>query len=77
VHGYLHCVHPKNLCQLGNSHTNSLEDDFLNDPPKIIGTKKFAMDDQLMNHHVVDVLQWWLGHRRPRGVRVEHSSRCL
>jgi exonuclease V len=44
---------------------------------KIIGRKIFDFDEAAMQAHVRDVLQWWRGERRPRGVEVEHSRRCL
>ena len=47
------------------------------DSSRLIGTKRCLMDEQLMDRHVSNVLEWWLGKREPRGVKVEHSGRCL
>jgi len=43
----------------------------------ILGTRKFFMDDNQLDAHLKDVLQWWFGIRPPRGVEVAQSGRCL
>ncbi|KAI6136416.1 exonuclease V [Pisolithus sp. B1] len=43
----------------------------------IIGTRKFLMDDPLLDSHLDDILQWWMGSRKPRGVAVSHTYRCF
>lgn len=43
----------------------------------IIGTRKFLMDDSLLDSHLDDILQWWMGSRKPRGVAVAHTYRCF
>jgi exonuclease V len=45
--------------------------------PGIIGRKSFAFDEDAMNAHVKNVMQWWHGERPPRGVDIEHVRRCL
>ena len=47
------------------------------DAPKVIGTQRFAFDEAAMHAYVRDVLMWWRGERRPRGVEVEQTRRCL
>ncbi|KAG1766411.1 exonuclease V a 5' deoxyribonuclease-domain-containing protein [Suillus occidentalis] len=42
----------------------------------ILGTKKFFMDEDRLDAHLRDVLQWWFGFRPPRGVELAQSSRC-
>lgn len=44
--------------------------------PGIIGRKSFAFDEEAMNVHVQNVMQWWRGERAPRGVDIEHVHRC-
>lgn len=43
----------------------------------IIGTRKFPMDDAQLDSHLADILQWWMGSRKPRGVTVAHTYRCF
>jgi exonuclease V len=43
----------------------------------ILGTRKFFMDDNRLDAHLKDVLQWWFGIRPPKGVEVAQSGRCL
>ncbi|KAI5982743.1 exonuclease V [Pisolithus albus] len=43
----------------------------------IIGTREFLMDDPLLDFHLDDILQWWMGSRKPRGVAVAHTYRCF
>ncbi|KAI9444635.1 exonuclease V a 5' deoxyribonuclease-domain-containing protein [Lactarius indigo] len=53
------------------------------DPPSqpeesgIIGRKSFTFDEDAMNAHVQNVMQWWRGERAPRGVDIEHVRRCF
>ncbi|KAG2057085.1 hypothetical protein BDR06DRAFT_952193 [Suillus hirtellus] len=42
----------------------------------ILGTRKFFMDEDRLDAHLKDILQWWLGYRLPRGVELAQSSRC-
>lgn len=42
----------------------------------IIGQKSFAFDEDAMNAHVQNVMQWWRGERAPQGVDIEHVRRC-
>lgn len=44
--------------------------------PGIIGRKSFAFDEDALNAHVKNVMQWWHGERTPRGVDIEHVHRC-
>ncbi|KAG6380966.1 exonuclease V a 5' deoxyribonuclease-domain-containing protein [Boletus reticuloceps] len=43
----------------------------------IIGTKEFRMNDDELDPHIADILQWWLGARPPRGVDVSQTNRCF
>ncbi|KAF8846138.1 hypothetical protein BDN67DRAFT_891221 [Paxillus ammoniavirescens] len=43
----------------------------------IIGTKEFRMNDDQLDTHLADVLQWWLGTRSARGVEVTQTNRCF
>ncbi|KAF8140496.1 exonuclease V [Boletus edulis] len=43
----------------------------------IIGTKVFRMNDDELDPHIADILQWWLGARPPRGVDVSQTNRCF
>ncbi|THH08483.1 hypothetical protein EW145_g2681 [Phellinidium pouzarii] len=42
----------------------------------LIGTKKFKYNEKLLNVHLANVLLWWHGKRRPKGVDVSNVSRC-
>lgn len=42
----------------------------------VIGTKEFYFDGQLLDNHIIDVLQWWNGQRSTRGVEEEFCGRC-
>ncbi len=42
----------------------------------IIGTKKFLMDDTLLDEYLRGVLEWWRGHREARGVAESEVKRC-
>lgn len=35
------------------------------------------MNDDELDAHLVDVLQWWFGTRPARGVDVSQANRCL
>lgn len=43
----------------------------------IIGKKEFEMNDEELDAHIADVLQWWLGARPARGVDIGQTNRCL
>ncbi|KAF5312739.1 hypothetical protein D9619_002639 [Psilocybe cf. subviscida] len=43
---------------------------------EIIGTHKFAHNDEELDRHLTHVLEWWHGQRKPEGVSPEHSYRC-
>lgn len=43
----------------------------------ILGTRKFFMDDNRLDAHLRDILQWWFGLRPPKGVEVAQCGRCL
>ncbi|KAH7923884.1 hypothetical protein BV22DRAFT_1130261 [Leucogyrophana mollusca] len=49
----------------------------VNETSFVIGTREFPMDDIKLDGHLVDVLQWWLGYRLPRGVELKNSNRCF
>lgn len=42
----------------------------------IIGSKKFLMDDTLLDEYLKGVLEWWRGHREARGVAESEVKRC-
>ncbi|KAK0208639.1 exonuclease V [Desarmillaria ectypa] len=46
------------------------------DPSEIIDTKEFNLDDDLLNSYLTNVLDWWMGRRRPIGVSVTQTRRC-
>lgn len=43
----------------------------------IIGTKAFTMDWEMLDNYLTDILRWWYGKRKPHGVDVEMTRRCL
>ncbi|CCL98155.1 uncharacterized protein FIBRA_00149 [Fibroporia radiculosa] len=43
---------------------------------RILGTKKFVVDDVLLDGHLESILQWWNGRRPPRGVDIQLTRRC-
>ncbi|KIK99480.1 hypothetical protein PAXRUDRAFT_822717 [Paxillus rubicundulus Ve08.2h10] len=47
------------------------------DMSPIIGTKEFRMNDDQLDAHLADVLQWWFGSRPARGVEVAQTNRCF
>lgn len=42
----------------------------------VIGTKSFQHDDNSLDTHLADILQWWHGQRPPRGVDITLTRRC-
>ncbi|PIL31323.1 hypothetical protein GSI_06021 [Ganoderma sinense ZZ0214-1] len=44
---------------------------------KIIGTKEFELDDELLDDYLESVLAWWYGKRQPQGVDIELTRRCV
>ncbi|KAI0059507.1 hypothetical protein BV25DRAFT_1993601 [Artomyces pyxidatus] len=44
---------------------------------KILGRKRFQLDDRILDEHLQNVLLWWHGARPPQGVDIEHSRRCF
>ncbi|KAJ3569735.1 hypothetical protein NP233_g4858 [Leucocoprinus birnbaumii] len=44
--------------------------------PQILGTKVFNYDAGLLFSYLTDVLAWWRGQRKPKGVPVELARRC-
>lgn len=61
----------------GEGNDNRSDKDLTPDDMPVIGTKTFAYDDTLLNEYVAHALEWWYGHRNPRGVSVNESGRCL
>jgi exonuclease V len=43
----------------------------------VIGTKVFKADDELLDHHLNRVLDFWHGRRPPQGVDIKNTNRCL
>ncbi|TFK77468.1 hypothetical protein BDN72DRAFT_953901 [Pluteus cervinus] len=43
---------------------------------KVICTKEFLYDANLLDPHVADNLDWWHGRREARGVPIQHAWRC-
>ncbi|KAJ3867307.1 exonuclease V [Lentinula novae-zelandiae] len=43
----------------------------------IIGTKEFEFDANCLDEYLEDILKWWNGDRKPRGVSLEQSGRCF
>ncbi|KAJ3721826.1 exonuclease V [Lentinula raphanica] len=43
----------------------------------IIGTKEFEYNSQALDEYLLDVMKWWNGERKPRGVSLEQSGRCF
>jgi exonuclease V len=43
----------------------------------IIGSRQFLYNEDLLNVHTANILQWWHGKREPRGVPIHLSRRCL
>ncbi|KAK2461457.1 hypothetical protein APHAL10511_005920 [Amanita phalloides] len=44
---------------------------------KIVGTREFYYDEGFLNNYMADVLQWWYGTRKPRGVPLHLTRRCF
>ncbi|CED83551.1 Uncharacterized conserved protein [Phaffia rhodozyma] len=42
----------------------------------MIGIIRFTYSAQTIKNHLEDILRFWLGEREPRGVTLEHTSRC-
>ncbi|KAF8226303.1 hypothetical protein L208DRAFT_1302667 [Tricholoma matsutake] len=61
----------------GEGNDNRSDKDLTPDDMPVIGTKTFAYDDTLLNEYVAHALEWWYGHRNPRGVSVNESGRCF
>jgi exonuclease V len=43
---------------------------------QILGTKVFNYDSEFLSSHLADILAWWRGERKPKGVPVELARRC-
>jgi len=43
---------------------------------QILGTKVFTYDPEFLSSRLADVLAWWRGERKPKGVPVELARRC-
>lgn len=43
---------------------------------RTIGIKEFNLDDELLDSHLTNVLDWWMGRRPPRGVSETQTRRC-
>ncbi|KAG2154567.1 exonuclease V a 5' deoxyribonuclease-domain-containing protein [Suillus clintonianus] len=78
--------HEATVDKLTNLEENRTHPDGNGDPPDeedtsgistILGSKKFFMDDDRLDAHLKDILQWWFGIRPPRGVELAQSSRCF
>ncbi|KAJ3908965.1 exonuclease V [Lentinula edodes] len=50
---------------------------FGNHHSDIIGTKEFEFDAKCLDEYLEDILKWWNGDRKPRGVSLEQSGRCF
>ncbi|KAJ3851825.1 exonuclease V [Lentinula lateritia] len=50
---------------------------FANHHSDIIGTKEFEFDAKCLDEYLEDILKWWNGDRKPRGVSLEQSGRCF
>lgn len=59
------------------SEDQVVEEDSGGKAGRIIGTRKFEMDDLHLDAHLDRVIGWWMGTREPEGVPVELSKRCL
>ncbi|KAG9046145.1 hypothetical protein FS837_005024 [Tulasnella sp. UAMH 9824] len=44
--------------------------------PSIIGSKKFAFDQELLTKHIVAAIEFWESKREPRGVELEDTWKC-
>ncbi|KAI9455907.1 exonuclease V [Lactarius psammicola] len=69
-------VWPKEVPSFGEPSSSKQDPLPLPESSRIIGRKSFAFDEDAMNAHVQNVLQWWHGNRAPRGVDIEHVRRC-
>ncbi|KAG2345188.1 hypothetical protein BDR05DRAFT_930426 [Suillus weaverae] len=61
---------------LPGRNDDSLVEEDISGLSTILGTRKFFMDENRLDAHLRDVLQWWFGFRPPRGVELAQSSRC-
>ncbi|KXN88879.1 putative exonuclease V, mitochondrial, partial [Leucoagaricus sp. SymC.cos] len=43
---------------------------------QILGTNVFDYNPELISSHLADILAWWRGERKPKGVPVELARRC-
>ncbi|KAF9074927.1 exonuclease V a 5' deoxyribonuclease-domain-containing protein [Rhodocollybia butyracea] len=43
----------------------------------IIGTKEFEVDQRVLDEHLTDIMKWWNGDRKPRGVTLDQTERCF
>jgi exonuclease V len=43
---------------------------------RILGSKSFVYDDDILRSFVVDELDFWRGNREPRGVEIEDAFKC-
>jgi exonuclease V len=66
-----------NAAETGSTSTNEHEDEVAAEGSRILGRKEFVMDDTFLDRHLSSILAYWYGRRRPLGVPVEVSRRCL
>ncbi|KAF5368532.1 hypothetical protein D9758_002158 [Tetrapyrgos nigripes] len=64
--------------ELPSGSDNPLPQPLLPPPEEapIIGTKEFTFDGKFLEEYLQDVLQWWTGARKPRGVSLQQTWRC-
>lgn len=46
------------------------------DVGEVVGTKMFAMDEQVLEAYIRKEMQWWRGEREAQGVVVEEAFKC-
>ncbi|PPQ99942.1 hypothetical protein CVT26_009297 [Gymnopilus dilepis] len=71
-------VSPANAAKSSEDNSNAkkdVEDDGIRSF-KIIGSKCFPHDDQVLDDHLNHVMQWWRGEREPEGVPIDRTYRC-
>ncbi|TFY61153.1 hypothetical protein EVJ58_g4701 [Rhodofomes roseus] len=59
---------------MGASASNS--DDKAQLVAGMLGVKEFVMDDQMLDDHLRSILQYWHGHRQPKGAPAGLERRC-
>ncbi|KZV62847.1 hypothetical protein PENSPDRAFT_692127 [Peniophora sp. CONT] len=68
-------INPKSR-DTGERGPNRANDETGEEEGRIIGTKVFDLDEDILNAHLARVFEFWMGERPPKGVSEGETRRC-